>query len=220
MLQVTKPHIRIMRLVGYIHHRLLTRPVVQIIRTEIDAVIIAVRTAMRHNTPHLILLIPIQRSEKLNYIPLKSLRGHVPGRIGHRITGVIQIDHLHARRQVPFIEPAQCRLLVNRITEIGLLTLFPDTYPLIKFLKTRTLSHHTLRTHQQEYQAEYNPSHHFHKMYSSNFAQSYKKKCTYAKKYVQIAFFCQKIWSCQKNVVPLHAFLTYKPVLVREPKYL
>ena len=29
---------------------------------------------------------------------------------------------------------------------------------------------------------------------------------------------CKKIWSCQKNVVPLHAFLMYKPVLVRGQK--
>ena len=149
VLQVAKAHIGVMCLVRDIGNRSFFRLLHEIFCAKIDAVVVAVGTAVRDDTPYILRVEAVKRRKELNHFFLKSLRGHVRRLVGHGISGIVEIDSIYARLDIPLVEIAQRRVLIAGITEKGLLGAFPDVGPFIQHLHTRLLCGDRLRTHEK-----------------------------------------------------------------------
>lgn len=136
VLEIAETHVRVMRLVGDIDHGALAGLVIEVVGAKINTMVVAVRTAMGHDTPDAVFGKAVEGREILNDIALKCLGRHLPRLVRHWVAGVVEVNDVHPRREVPFIELVQGRLLVGGIAEIGLLTVFPDFRPLVQFLIT------------------------------------------------------------------------------------
>lgn len=99
--------------------------------------IVAVGTTMGHDAPDIALVEAIERSEVVDDLTLEDMRRHGPRLIGHGVSGIVQVHHFQTSCQIPFVEIAHLRLLINGIAEICLLFCLSFFYPFIEFLESR-----------------------------------------------------------------------------------
>ena len=114
-----------MSLITDIDHGAHLRFFLQIVRTEVDTMIVAIGATMGHDTPHVTLFEAVERGKKLYHLTLEGLRRHLPRLVGHRIASIVQVDDLHPCLKIPFIEVVHLRLLVGGVAKIGMQTCFP-----------------------------------------------------------------------------------------------
>lgn len=99
--------------------------------------IVAVGATMGHDAPDIALVEAVERSKVVDDLTLEDMRRHGPRLVGHGVSGIVQVHHFQTSCQIPFVEITHLRLLVDRITEIGLLSCLPFFCPFIEFLESR-----------------------------------------------------------------------------------
>lgn len=99
--------------------------------------IVAVGTTMGHDAPDVALVKAVERGEVVDDLTLEDMRRHGPRLVGHGVSGIVQVHHFQTSCQIPFVEIAHLRLLINGIAEICLLSCLPFFCPFIEFLESR-----------------------------------------------------------------------------------
>lgn len=99
--------------------------------------IVAVGTTMGHDAPDIALVEAVERSEVVDDLTLEDMRRHGPRLVGHGVSGIVQVHHFQTSCQIPFVEIAHLRLLINEIAEICLLSCLSFFCPFIEFLESR-----------------------------------------------------------------------------------
>lgn len=99
--------------------------------------IVTVGTTMCHDAPDVALVKAVERGEVVDDLTLEDMRRHGPRLIGHGVAGIVQVHHCQTSCQIPFVEIAHLRLLINGIAEICLLSCLPFFCPFIEFLESR-----------------------------------------------------------------------------------
>ena len=131
VLQVRQSHVRVVCLVAHVEYGRLSCLLLQVVGAEVDAVVVAVGAAVGDKPPFVVGIEVVERSEELDDLALEHLRRHLPGRIGKRVAGIVQVHQVDTRRIVPLVEAAQWRYLVKGVAEILGERLPPNPHPLV-----------------------------------------------------------------------------------------
>ena len=131
-------NVRVVGLVAHVEYWLQAREVLQVVGTEVDAVVVAVGAAVGDEAPEVIGCKVVARCEILDDLALEHLRRYLPRRVGKRVAGIVEVHQVDAVGIVPLIEVAQRRHLVEGIAKILGQRLLPYLHPAVQLLEAGT----------------------------------------------------------------------------------
>ena len=124
ILQISQPHVGIMRRIRHVDHRLLLCFLFKIFRTEVYSVIVSVCPAEGDDTPELLRVKAVKRAEEFKHLPFKRQRiDMIMGRVIKRISHIIRHQRIKPAFRKPVIKSRQLHFLVYRIAQILILFL-------------------------------------------------------------------------------------------------
>ena len=92
---------------------------------------------MGDESPSVVVVEVVEWCEELDDLAFEHLRRHLPGRVGKRVSGIIQVHQVDASGIVPLVEIVQWRDLVKGVAEILGECLAPDRHPFVQLGKAR-----------------------------------------------------------------------------------
>ena len=111
--------------VGHINDRLFLSLFLQILRAEIDAVVVAVGAAEGDESPEIVQVESVTRSEKVDDLALECQRVQMPAVNLERVSGVVRHRLVRAAFHEPVVKPFELDVVIGGVTEIRDLVL-PD----------------------------------------------------------------------------------------------
>ena len=116
VLQIRQPHIGIMGRVRHIHDGLLSRLFLQVFSPEVNAMVIAVRTAERNEAPEVLHIKAVIRRNGFDDFPFKFQRVQITAVGVERVARIVGHRLIRAAVNKPSIKSFQRYIMICRIT--------------------------------------------------------------------------------------------------------